>query len=80
MHVIAPAQALQTDPLPHAVALLPLREAASAIRSGGVSLPEGAGRFVVSVDGTESEKDVTALKACLLCLPSSHTECSSAPI
>ncbi len=78
MHVIAPAQALQTDLLPHAVALLPLREAASAIRSGGVSLPEGAGRFVVSVDGTESEEDVTALKACPLCLPSSHTECSSA--
>ncbi|CAK0779583.1 hypothetical protein CVIRNUC_004810 [Coccomyxa viridis] len=62
VHVIAPAQALQTDLLPHAVALLPLREAASAIRSGGVSLPEGAGRFVVSVDGTESEEDVTALK------------------
>lgn len=76
MHVIAPAQALQTDPLPHAVALFSLSEAASAIRSGGVSLPEGAGRFVVSVDGTESEEDITALKACLDCLPSGRTELS----
>ena len=77
MHVIASAQALQTDPLPHAVALFALREAASAIRSGGVSLPEGAGRFVVSVDGTESAEDVAALKACLDCLPTSRTELSS---
>ena len=80
MHVIAPAQALQTDPLPHAVALFPLREAASAIRNSGVSLPEGAGRFVVSVDGTESEEDITALKACLDRLPSSHTERHSSPV
>lgn len=62
MHVIASAQALQADPLPHAVASFPLKEAAAGMRNGGVSLPEGAGRFVVSVDGTESEEDITALK------------------
>ena len=62
VHVIASAEALQANPLPHAVASYPLKEAAAAIRGGGVSLPEGAGRFVVSVDGTESEEDITALK------------------
>ena len=62
MHVIAPAAALQADPLPHAVASFPLAEAAAALGSGGVALPEGAGRFVVTVDGTESEEDLAALR------------------
>lgn len=71
VHVIASAEALRTDPLPHAVASYPLKEAAAAIRNGAVSLPEGTGRFVVSVDGTESEEDIATLKvgfgACLGC-------------
>lgn len=62
MHVIAPAAALQADPLPHAVASFPLAEAAAALRSGGVALPEGACRFVVTIEGTESEEDVAALR------------------
>lgn len=62
MHVIAPAAALEADPLPHAVASFPLSEAAAALRTGGVRLPEGAGRFVVTVDGTEPEEDVAALR------------------
>ena len=62
VHVIASADLLQQNPLPHAVASYPLKEAAAAIRGGGVSLPEGAGRFVVSVDGTESKEDITALQ------------------
>ncbi len=39
-----------------------MKEAAAASRDGGISLPEGAGRFVVSVDGTESEEDIATLK------------------
>ena len=62
MHVIAAAEVLRENPLPHAVASFPLKDAAAAMRGGGVSLPEGAGRYVVSVDGTESEEDITALK------------------
>ncbi len=62
MHVIAPAVALQADPLPHAVASFPLAEAAAAQRSGGVALPEGAGRFVVTIEGTESEEDIASLR------------------
>lgn len=62
MHVIAPAAVLEADPLQHAVAAFPLSEAAAAMRAGGVRLPEGAGRFAVSVDGTEPEEDVAALR------------------
>ena len=62
VHVIAPAAALEADPLPHAVASYTLSEAASALRNGGVQLPQGAGRFCVSVDGTEPEEDVAALR------------------
>ncbi len=66
VHVIAPAAALEADPLQHAVAAFPLSEAAAAVRAGGVRLPEGAGRFAVSVDGTEPEEDVAALRVCFL--------------
>lgn len=71
MHVIAPAAVLEADPLQHAVAAFPLSEAAAAMRAGGVRLPEGAGRFAVSVDGTEPEEDVAALRVRLLTLPPS---------
>ena len=72
VHVIASAEVLRETPLPHAVASYPLKEAAAAIRGGGVSLPEGAGRFVVSVDGTESEEDITALKVGRSCWTRLH--------
>lgn len=70
VHVIAPAAALEADSLPHAVASYSLSEAAAALRTGGVRLPQGAGRFCVSVDGTESEEDVAALRV------RSHLPCS----
>jgi (E)-4-hydroxy-3-methylbut-2-enyl-diphosphate synthase len=62
VHVIAPAAELAKDPLPHAVALLSLRELAAAYNNGGVHLPPQAGRVVVTIDGTESDADVAALK------------------
>lgn len=62
IHVMAPIAELAKDPLPHSVAIQPLREMATASQNGGHSLPEGAGRFVVTVDGTESEEQIQALK------------------
>ena len=63
VHVIAPAGELQREHLPHAVALLPLKEAAAAQQSPqGLQLPGGAGRLVVTIDGTESEAEVAALQ------------------
>ena len=62
VHVMAPAAALAADPIPHAVAVQPLREVATASQNGGHSLPSGAGRFAVTIDGTESEEEVRSLK------------------
>lgn len=63
VHVIAPAGELQRDALPHAVALLPLKEAVAAHRSTeGLQLPAGAGRLVVTIDGTESEQEIASLQ------------------
>lgn len=61
VHVIAPADALAADPMKGAVAQVPLREAAKA-GAGGPPLPEGTERFVVSVDGTESEAELASLQ------------------
>lgn len=58
VHVIAPLAALVKDPLPNAVAVVSLRDYAAK----GVTLPEGAARFAITVDGTESEAEVEALK------------------
>ncbi len=60
VHVIAPLAALVKDPLPNAVAVVSLRDYAAK----GVTLPEGAARFAITVDGTESEAEVEALKVC----------------
>ncbi len=57
VHVLAPIAALQAAPLPGAVAVVPL----AAWVAGGVSLPEGAERVAVEVDGTESEEVLRAL-------------------
>ena len=59
---MAPANVLVEDPLPHAVAVQPLREVATASQNGGHSLPPGAGRFAVTIDGTETEEEVASLK------------------
>lgn len=57
VHVLAPAAALVADPLPGAIAILPLREAVAA-----TSLPEGAARLAVEIDGTETEQQLAAVK------------------
>ncbi|KAL3136509.1 hypothetical protein ABBQ38_005759 [Trebouxia sp. C0009 RCD-2024] len=62
VHVMAPASVLAQDPLPHAVAVQPLKEVATASQNGGHSLPAGVSRFAVIIDGTESEEQVASLK------------------
>lgn len=62
VHVLCPADVLRASPLPDALALMPLREAAAAMRAGGVVLPQGAARLAVTIDGTESEEDLAAVE------------------
>lgn len=57
MHIIAPVEELEKKPLANAVGLVSLRDAAK-----GKALPESAARMAVTVDGTESEEEVAALK------------------
>ena len=59
---MAPANVLAQEPLPHAVAVQPLREVATASQNGGHSLPPGVARFAVTIDGTESEEEIASLK------------------
>jgi len=61
VHVIAPAAALAGAPLPGAVAQVALRDAAAA-GAHGPALPEGAERFAVVVDGTESDAELASLQ------------------
>ena len=66
--VIVPAEELEKDPLPNAVALMSVGD---AVAKNG-ALPDGAVRLAVSVDGTESEEDIAKIKelnpmAVLLC-------------
>jgi hypothetical protein len=58
---IVPAQTLQSTPLDNAVALLPLSEVAAA-NGAGVELPSCSTRLAITVDGTESEEQIAALK------------------
>eukprot|EP00894_Picocystis_sp_ML_P000606 jgi/Pico_ML_1/51123/g2207.t2 len=52
-----------TDFARRSVAVVSLKYAlASANADGSIPLPEGAGRFAVSLDGTESEEEVKGLK------------------
>lgn len=60
VHVIAPIDELAKNPLPNSVALVSLRDFAAK----GVTLPEAAARYAITVDGTESEAEVEALKVC----------------
>lgn len=62
VHVLAPAEALAAAPLPGAVAVMQLAVAASAYRAGSLTLPEGAARLALFVDGNESDADLAAVK------------------
>ena len=73
MHVIAPADVLAQNPLKNAVALLSLRDAVRLQQEGQEVRPQGAARLAVTVDGTETEADVAALKVGLnTTIPSSR--------
>ena len=64
VNVLVPAEVLVADPLEGAVAVKQLAVAASEYRSNGgsITLPPGAGRLAVFIDGTESDEDVAVLK------------------
>ena len=65
IHPIVPAQTLQSTPLDNAVALLPLSEVAAA-NGAGVELPSCSTRMAITVDGTEPEEQIAALKVLTL--------------
>ena len=66
MHIIAPAAVLAQNPLKNAVALVSLSEASASLMDTKSAVPEGAARLAVSVNGTESEEEVAALKVGVL--------------
>ena len=61
IHPLVPAETLRSTPLDNAVALLPLAEVASA-NGAGVDLPSCSTRMAVTIDGTESDEQIAALK------------------
>eukprot|EP01024_Parvocaulis_polyphysoides_P012080 TRINITY_DN14310_c0_g1_i11.p1 TRINITY_DN14310_c0_g1~~TRINITY_DN14310_c0_g1_i11.p1 ORF type:complete len:744 (-),score=153.62 TRINITY_DN14310_c0_g1_i11:169-2118(-) len=68
VNVLVPLDVLTQDPMPNAVALLPLTEALK-----DVNLPEGCQRYVVTIDGTETNEQLASLKSleatfALLCI------------
>ena len=76
IHAIVPAQALQETPLDNAVALMPLSEVAAA-NGAGVELPSCSTRLAVTVDGTESDEQIAALKVVQKHVPSAFVVCAS---
>lgn len=62
VHVIAPADVLDADPLPNAVALYTLKDAVSRMAKGTITMPPGAGRVAIAATGMESEAEIAALK------------------
>ena len=64
IHPLVPAETLRSSPLDNAVALLPLADVASA-NGAGVELPPCSTRMAVTVDGTESDEQIAALKVSL---------------
>ena len=62
VHVLAGVATLSKDPLPHAVAIVPLRD---AVKAAGArpQLPEGCQRMVVTIDGTESDEELASVQA-----------------
>eukprot|EP01026_Neomeris_dumetosa_P007941 TRINITY_DN1247_c0_g1_i2.p1 TRINITY_DN1247_c0_g1~~TRINITY_DN1247_c0_g1_i2.p1 ORF type:complete len:435 (-),score=74.15 TRINITY_DN1247_c0_g1_i2:473-1642(-) len=68
VNVLVPIDVLAKDPMPNAVALYTLTDALN-----GVNLPEGCKRFVVTIDGTETDEQIASLKTlgatfALLCI------------
>ena len=61
IHPVVPAEMLRATPLDNAVALLPLSDVAAA-NGAGVELPSCSTRMAVTVDGTESDEQIAALK------------------
>jgi len=59
VHPVVPAAMLAATPLPGAVALYPLAEVAAGPPA---ALPGGAGRYAVTIDGTEPDAVLAALK------------------
>ncbi|WIA43938.1 hypothetical protein OEZ86_010335 [Tetradesmus obliquus] len=59
VHVLAPAAALAANPLPGAVAVMTLAEALAA----GGKAPAGASRLTLSLNGTESDDQLAAIKS-----------------
>ena len=57
MGVVVPAEELEKDPIPNAVALMRLTDAAA-----GKALPAGSIRFGVAVDGTEDDTTIIKIK------------------
>ena len=55
--VVVPAEELEKDPIPNAVALMSLTDAVA-----GKAIPAGASRFAVSVDGTEDDATIIKIK------------------
>uniref|UniRef100_A0A061S1H7 4-hydroxy-3-methylbut-2-en-1-yl diphosphate synthase (ferredoxin), chloroplastic n=1 Tax=Tetraselmis sp. GSL018 TaxID=582737 RepID=A0A061S1H7_9CHLO len=62
VHVLAPVEALEATPLPNSVALIPLKKYAAENKDGDMRLPEGAARFAVAIDGTETFDEIASLK------------------
>lgn len=61
MHVLSGVATLSQDPLPHAVAIVPLTEAVAA-PGGRPQLPHGCERLVVTIDGTESDEELSSVQ------------------
>ena len=55
--VVVPAEELEKDPIPNAVALMSLTDAVA-----GKATPAGVSRFAVSVDGTEDDATIVKIK------------------
>lgn len=62
MHLIVPSEVLKVKSWKNSVALFSLKEAADLGLNVDSKLPGGAGRFAVTVDGTETEDQIAALK------------------
>ena len=70
--VVAPMEALKANPLPDAVALVSLAEAAK--QGGKPALPAGAARWAVQISGTETDEQLRSLAGsdavmALICTP-----------
>lgn len=60
VHVVSPIEHLNVNPFNGAVALIPLKSIAAARKLP--ELPAGTVRYVVTIDGTESDAELKALE------------------